>query len=124
MVTLSFSRRSCFIPPLKAQVHCDVGQKTASPRERLSRLFYSVRGVKAMPKKNLNEATLRDLLAVPSIGPILARRILKRRTKLGGFRSWWDVWNIHGLGLGFALGLGHKRSIALQEHFDLPPASG
>jgi hypothetical protein len=46
----------------------------------------------------LNRAGARDLELVPGIGPVLANRIVAVRGELGGFRSFFDLGAIKGIG--------------------------
>ena len=47
---------------------------------------------------DLNEATYRDLIEVPGIGPVLATRILQLREKLGRFQKLEDLLQVKGIG--------------------------
>lgn len=47
---------------------------------------------------NLNRATAEDLMALPGIGPELARRILEHRQAAGGFRQVEDLLAVPGIG--------------------------
>jgi competence ComEA-like helix-hairpin-helix protein len=47
---------------------------------------------------NLNTATLEQLMGLPGIGEIYARRILERRTQLGRFHTWAEVASVPGVG--------------------------
>jgi competence protein ComEA len=47
---------------------------------------------------NLNTATLPDLQTLPGVGPVLAQRIVDRRTKQGPFRSVDDLRQVDGIG--------------------------
>jgi competence protein ComEA len=51
-----------------------------------------------LPPKNLNEATLPDLLALPGIGPSLATAILDYRKQMGEFKKVEDLDGVPGIG--------------------------
>jgi competence protein ComEA len=59
----------------------------------------------------VNQASVRDLEAVPGIGPALAQRIVKARAARGGFNSLDD--------LGDVKGIGPKKLAKLKEYLDL-----
>jgi competence protein ComEA len=46
---------------------------------------------------NLNTATLKELDALPGVGPVLARRIVEFRDKKGGFRRIEELLAIPGV---------------------------
>lgn len=50
-------------------------------------------------KKDLNEASLEELVRVKGIGEVLAARIIKYRSKIGGFVSDIQLKDIYGLSL-------------------------
>ena len=45
-----------------------------------------------------NRATLEDLQTLPGIGPVLARRLVERRTTHGPFRRLEDLLDVKGIG--------------------------
>lgn len=47
---------------------------------------------------DLNEATPRQLEALPGIGPVLASRIIEYRQRQGGFRSKSELRTVSGIG--------------------------
>jgi competence ComEA-like helix-hairpin-helix protein len=47
---------------------------------------------------DLNRASLRELDALPGVGPVLASRILEHRARHGAFRSVEDLRAIRGIG--------------------------
>ncbi len=47
---------------------------------------------------NVNKADQRELVALPMIGPTLAKRIIEYRTKYGPFRSLEDLKKVKGIG--------------------------
>jgi competence ComEA-like helix-hairpin-helix protein len=47
---------------------------------------------------DLNRATAGDLEALPGIGPVLARRIVEARTRMGGFRRLEELLAVRGVG--------------------------
>ena len=47
---------------------------------------------------NLNSATQDDLESLPSIGPVLAKRIIEYRNQQGGFKSIEEIKKVHGIG--------------------------
>ena len=49
-------------------------------------------------KLDLNRATADELVAIPGIGPSLARALTKAREKRGGFHSWTEVYQVKGVG--------------------------
>lgn len=46
---------------------------------------------------NLNTATLKELDALPGVGPVLAQRIIEFREKKGGFRRIEELLVIPGI---------------------------
>jgi competence ComEA-like helix-hairpin-helix protein len=48
---------------------------------------------------NINEATERQLMLLPRIGPALARRIAVYREKTGPFKATSDLLNVKGIGV-------------------------
>lgn len=47
---------------------------------------------------NLNAMDANELMEIPGIGEAFARRIIERRTELGGFRKWAEVDSVPGVG--------------------------
>ena len=47
---------------------------------------------------DLNSATVEQLIQLPGIGPVIARRIVEYRTEHGPFTSVEEVLNIKGIG--------------------------
>ncbi|EQB62858.1 MAG: hypothetical protein RBG1_1C00001G0437 [candidate division Zixibacteria bacterium RBG-1] len=47
---------------------------------------------------NLNSATQEELENLPSIGPVLAKRIIEYRNQKGGFKTIEEVKQVHGIG--------------------------
>lgn len=47
---------------------------------------------------DLNRATLTDLMRLPGVGPVLARRILETRDAIGQFATVEDLKGVRGLG--------------------------
>jgi competence protein ComEA len=50
------------------------------------------------PPLDLNHATLADLMRLPGVGPVLARRILEAREGVGRFGAVDDLVGVRGLG--------------------------
>jgi competence ComEA-like helix-hairpin-helix protein len=50
------------------------------------------------PPLDLNRATLPDLMRLPGVGPVLARRILETREAAGRFSAVDDLVTVRGLG--------------------------
>lgn len=53
---------------------------------------------KNMNQVNINQATIKDLEALPSIGPVLAQRIIDERNRVGKFSSLEDLLKVKGIG--------------------------
>jgi competence protein ComEA len=49
-------------------------------------------------KLDLNEATEAELGLIPGVGPSLAHELVEARKRLGGFTSWGQVDEVHGVG--------------------------
>ncbi len=55
-------------------------------------------GIQAARLVNINEATLHELVRLPGIGPVLARRIIDYRNLGGPFKKVEDIKNVKGIG--------------------------
>lgn len=53
----------------------------------------------AVGKVNINTASAAELESLPSIGPVLAQRIVDYRNQYGPFESLADLTNVSGIGL-------------------------
>jgi len=49
-------------------------------------------------KVNINTANAEQLMLIPSIGPIIAERIIEYRKRYGPFKSVYDIQNVGGIG--------------------------
>lgn len=47
---------------------------------------------------NLNSATQEELESLPSIGPVLAKRIIEYRNQKSGFKTIEEIKQVHGIG--------------------------
>jgi competence protein ComEA len=47
---------------------------------------------------DINQASPRELSILPQVGPVLARRIVENRDRLGSFVSVDDLDRVHGIG--------------------------
>lgn len=47
---------------------------------------------------NINQATMKELEALPGIGPVLAQRIINERDRVGKFSSQEDLLKVKGIG--------------------------
>lgn len=47
---------------------------------------------------DLNDAAPRELALLPGVGPVLAKRIVENRNRLGPFTSLEDIGRVHGVG--------------------------
>jgi competence ComEA-like helix-hairpin-helix protein len=47
---------------------------------------------------NINGAGVRELAALPAVGPVIAARIVERRRAAGGFKSMQDLLGVRGIG--------------------------
>lgn len=47
---------------------------------------------------DINKASFSELVRLPGIGPVTAKRIIKLREELGGFRSFEDLLKVKGIG--------------------------
>lgn len=56
------------------------------------------RGAGALIEVDINRAEARELALLPGIGPVLARRIVENRDRLGPFESVSDLTRVHGIG--------------------------
>lgn len=56
------------------------------------------RGVGEALAIDLNSASSRELSLLPGVGPVLAKRIVENRARLGPFKSPDDVDRVHGVG--------------------------
>lgn len=50
------------------------------------------------PRLDLNRASVAELDQLPGIGPVIARRIVEQRERLGSFRSIEDLRAVRGIG--------------------------
>ncbi|CAN2038974.1 competence protein ComEA [Candidatus Magnetomoraceae bacterium gMMP-15] len=53
----------------------------------------------AEDKININTATLNEIIKLPSIGPVIAQRIIDYREKIGLFHAVEDIMQIKGIGV-------------------------
>jgi len=53
---------------------------------------------KSISKININECTAEDLMVLPGIGEVLARRIVEYRRERGGFQSKEEIMKVKGIG--------------------------
>jgi competence protein ComEA len=58
----------------------------------------AAQAITAGVKLDLNRLTVAELTLVPGIGDELARAIVAKRERLGGFRSWDEVDGVRGVG--------------------------
>ena len=49
-------------------------------------------------KIDVNRASLHELVKLPGIGPVLARRIVEKRREIGGFKRLEDLLKVKGVG--------------------------
>lgn len=49
-------------------------------------------------KIDINKATIDELIRLPKVGPVLAKRIIEYRDKIGGFRNINQLINVKGVG--------------------------
>ncbi len=49
---------------------------------------------------DLNRAGTRDLVLLPGVGPVLARKIVRERAKGGPFESIQDLYRVRGISKG------------------------
>lgn len=69
-----------------------------SPPEKDASKHFSKKENNSKPNiLNINVATLEDLDALPGIGPVLAERIVKFRTTLGGFHNVHQLKDCYGI---------------------------
>jgi competence protein ComEA len=47
---------------------------------------------------NINEAGVRELAALPAVGPVIADRIVEHRRAGGGFKSMRELLGVRGIG--------------------------
>jgi len=47
---------------------------------------------------NINRATMKELISLPGIGPILAERIIEYRNQHSGFRNKEEIMRVKGIG--------------------------
>ncbi len=55
-------------------------------------------GEPAQLRIDLNTADSRELVLLPGVGPVLAKRIIENRDRLGQFQSVDDLDRVHGIG--------------------------
>ena len=65
------------------------------PQDKVSQSDSSQKSVFPL---NLNSATQRELERLPSIGPVLAKRVIEYRNQKGGFKAIEEVKQVHGIG--------------------------
>ena len=58
----------------------------------------AVRPLRAGARLDLNRATVEELQTLPGIGPVLAQRVVERRTARGPFKTVEDLVNVKGIG--------------------------
>jgi competence ComEA-like helix-hairpin-helix protein len=73
-----------------------------SPRPQHNDSFHSGETADSAPAAliqiDLNRAEVRELALLPRVGPVLARRIVDNRDRLGPFTSVGDLERVHGIG--------------------------
>lgn len=47
---------------------------------------------------DINQASSQEFSVLPQVGPVLAKRIVENRTRLGRFESVGDLQRVHGIG--------------------------
>jgi len=67
---------------------------TALPKETTPKIISEEK----VRQVNLNSATQEELESLPSIGPVLAKRIIEYRNQKGGFETIEEVKQVHGIG--------------------------
>ena len=64
----------------------------------LSRMMNILESDKIYHKMDINKATFEQLVNLPSIGPVTAKRIIDYRQEKGSFTSLEELKNIQGIG--------------------------
>ncbi len=85
---------------LKPFVHTSTDHSEEQPPVQKKAPFPARRTKPSEPPKqkiNINQATLEELQALPSIGPVLAERIIAERSRVGYFQSLSDLKRIKGI---------------------------
>jgi len=67
---------------------------TALPKETTPKIISEEK----VRQVNLNSATQEELESLPSIGPVLAKRIIEYRNQKGRFETIEEVKQVHGIG--------------------------
>ncbi|MGH7260805.1 MAG: ComEA family DNA-binding protein [Nitrospiraceae bacterium] len=58
----------------------------------------AIRPLRAGARLDLNRATVEELQTLPGIGPVLAQRVVERRTARGPFKTVEDLGDVKGIG--------------------------
>ena len=57
-----------------------------------------VYALEAIEKVNINTATAEELMELPGIGPVIAKRIIEYREATGGFKNIEELKEVRGIG--------------------------